>query len=671
MFRFSQCRPRRNPGLFLLLIGLLPAAALAQQTDTAVVPLGEIVAQGRRPVATTGGASALEVRLDSLRLLAAPTLDQVLRRLPLVQVRTNSRGESQFSLRGSGSDARQVAVIVDGIPLNFGWDDRADLSVLPTSAAQSLTVARGLPSLLYGPNILGGVVEIGVARGLHDAVEPGKRVDAGVDHTGAFGLGAAITRPVRAGRGGWLLRAGAGHRERDGFALPATVTEPVPAADHDLRLNTDYRHTDGFAAASYRADGGAWADASVSAFRAERGIAAELHVDNARFWRYPELWRTFGVVAGGTGARVSPFGGTGDVELSLGADMGHTQIDQYRDRSYQTVSAKESSDDRNLTLRLRADQSLAGNAELRAGLTYADIRHNELLTPGGGATYRQRLWSSALEAIAPLGARTRVAAGFAIDGADTPESADKPPLGRLSDWGARAGITTAPSARLLVHAGVSRRARFPSLRELYSGALGRFEPNPDLAPELLVAFEAGAGVTHARAQLQIVAFHHVLSDAIVRTTTSTGKFQRVNRDRQTGTGIELLGGARTGVLLWSGDLVLQRTRLQEGASGEEMEAEYQPAVIAGAGVTGPLPWQLRFDAATRYTGAQSCIAPDGSMQDIAANLRVDGEISRQWRRRGTSIEIAAGADNLTDALAYDQCGLPQPGRTLRLQLRLR
>ena len=42
-----------------------------------------------------------------------------------------------------------------------------------------------------------------------------------------------------------------------------------------------------------------------------------------------------------------------------------------------------------------------------------------------------------------------------------------------------------------LHVGMSRKVRFPSLRELYSGALGRFVPNPNLKPEVLGALEAG------------------------------------------------------------------------------------------------------------------------------------------------------------------------------------
>jgi iron complex outermembrane receptor protein len=35
------------------------------------------------------------------------------------------------------------------------------------------------------------------------------------------------------------------------------------------------------------------------------------------------------------------------------------------------------------------------------------------------------------------------------------------------------------------------------------------------------------------------------------------------------------------------------------------------------------------------------------------------------------LRAVLGLDNVTDATVYDQCGLPQPGRTLRLGLDLR
>lgn len=641
-----------------------------------VFNVGEIVVQATRPVTTTGGAAAVEVRIDSVRLKAAPTLEQLMRTLPLVQVRTNSRGEAQFSLRGSGSDARQVAVLVDGIPLSLGWDDRADLSIIPVTAAHTLTLARGLPSLLYGPNVLGGVVEIGVARGATAELNPrGARLDAGVDHVGARGVSASVTLPIDLKTGDLLVRAGAGHRDRDGVVLPGDVVEPVPGDDHDLRVNTDLRHNDAFAALRFESHAGAWAAFTAAGFDAARGIPAELHLANARYWRYPELRRGLAVISGGTGARPSPLGGRGDVELSIGLDAAHTEIDQFTSRSYQQIEAEEDSDDRNLTLRVRADQTLGARAELRTAFTYADVNHDEVLTPGTSASYRQRLWSAgselALKGVLPAG---RISLGAAYDWADTPESGDKPSLGELHEWGARAGFTTSVSDRALLHGGISRRARFPALRELYSGALGRFEPNPDLTPETLVAAEAGVTLRVGRGEVQAVAFRHALSDAIVRVSTPARKFKRVNRDNQTGTGLELIVSAALGRIGLGADATLQHTTL-EADDGSASEPEYQPDVLAGASLTAALPFELRLDTRARYVGRQSCVNPETDALDtIDAATTVDAEIGRTFRVRAgwaSRFDTTLAIDNIGDTATYDQCGLPQAGRTLRLQIRLR
>jgi outer membrane receptor protein involved in Fe transport len=38
---------------------------------------------------------------------------------------------------------------------------------------------------------------------------------------------------------------------------------------------------------------------------------------------------------------------------------------------------------------------------------------------------------------------------------------------------------------------------------------------------------------------------------------------------------------------------------------------------------------------------------------------------------GRTVDIALGAANLTDSVVLDQCGLPQPGRTFRIQFSVR
>ncbi|HEX5581846.1 MAG TPA: TonB-dependent receptor plug domain-containing protein, partial [Gemmatimonadaceae bacterium] len=158
------------------LLPLASAAAVAQvrpdsaARDSAGQRVAPVVVTGKRTPVTVGGASAVVVEVDSMRLSAAPVMEEALRALPFVLLRRNSRGESELSVRGS--DSRQAAVLVDGVPITLGWDHRADPSLVPLTGARTLTVTRGLSSLLHGPNVLGGVIEVGVTQGADTGRRP-------------------------------------------------------------------------------------------------------------------------------------------------------------------------------------------------------------------------------------------------------------------------------------------------------------------------------------------------------------------------------------------------------------------------------------------------------------------------------------------------------------------
>lgn len=650
------------------------------RVDSTPSRLPEVVVRATTPVATVGGTSVIRARVASVSLPAAPTLERVLRTLPMLHVRRNSRGEAEISARGS--DSRQVAVLVDGVPLTLAWDGRADLSVIPATAPQEIDYIRGLSSMLYGPNALGGIVELRVGQSLIQPQSSAAEVAAEVDHVGGYGTRGTVTLPFENDAGRWLLRAGASHRDTPGQSLARGVVEPLPA-DDDLRLNTDAQHVDGFLALRYHDNSGAWFSFSGSAFRAERGIAAELGVGNARFWRYPYISRTVLVGSAGTGDRALPWGGRGDLEASLGVDLGRTDIDSYTDRTYTTPNGFENADDRTLTLRLLGDQTLGSKGELRGAFTVSDIRHDESL-PAGEARYRQRLWSLGGETVWRViengrGVNwLRVSAGGAYDVGQTPESGGREPLGTLSEWGARLGATMAlRNGGTLVHGAVSRRGRFPSLRELYSGALDRFTPNPNLDPEHLVAVEAGVTSRFGNAQLQAVAFHHQLNDAVVRITLPDGRFMRVNRNRLESTGLELLASTTVGRVALGGDLTLQSVDLTDTDAGVTNRPENLPRAFGAAHLAIPLVLGVRAFAEARYTGSQFCIDPGtGVDTQLDAGTVINGELSRIWSLRSGGpgwlgrLETRLSVENAADSALYDQCGLPQPGRLLRFQVRV-
>lgn len=662
------------------LTAVLFAPLDAQQPDS-VYRVGEVVVRAARPVTTVGGSSAIEARIDSLALPPAASVEMLFRALPLLHVRTNSRGESEISARGS--ESRQVAVLVDGVPLTLAWDSRADVSVLPANGIQEITFIRGLSSMLFGPNVLGGVVEVGVGQSQFQPAHENMTFEAGLDHVGGYGSAATLALPGRSNAGEWLIRAGASLRESPGQPLADDVREPIATDDH-LRLNTDAESVNGFLALRYRTNGGAWLAFSGSSFRSERGIAAELGVENARFWRYPHISRTVGVVSGGTGDRASPFGGRGDMEFSLGYDGGRTEIDAYTSRAYTELDGFENGDDRTLTARLLADQTLGSRGDLRAAFTLSEIRHDESL-PDGDARYRQRLMSFGAEnnwRLVEGGAvlnSLRLSVGGAFDLAESPESGGREPKqGRLDQWGGRVGLTAAVNGgQTVLHGGVSQRARFASLRELYSGALNRFQPNPNLKPERLLAMEAGVTTQIGNGQLQAVGFRHQLRDAVVRITLPDRRFLRVNRNELESTGVELLASQRIGPVDLTGNLTVQSVDLTDTEANITNRPENLPEVFGTLNAQFPLLLDVNGTAEVDYIGDQFCIDPGtGNDRTLEAGTMVNLGVARTWsvRPRGASwfsrIEGRIAADNVGDVARYDQCGLPQPGRLLRFQVKL-
>ncbi|MYJ17848.1 MAG: TonB-dependent receptor [Gemmatimonadetes bacterium] len=227
---------------------------------------------------------------------------------------------------------------------------------------------------------------------------------------------------------------------------------------------------------------------------------------------------------------------------------------------------------------------------------------------------------------------------------------------------------------------VSRRTRFPSLRELYSGALGRFEPNPELRPENLQAGEVGITASVGDARLQLVGFHQRLSDGIVRarTVTTEGiRFKRVNRDDIRSTGVELLGAGTRGRLNFGGDLTLKRVRvLDSSLGGEAQRAEYEPAVSATLNLGVVAPEAVDVNGFLRYRGVQYCENVEvAGLDRLDSSTTVDLEARRIFQvgggSSGRSVAGTVGVANVTDSIVLDQCGLPQPGRTLRIQFNVR
>ena len=663
------------------LVLALPSAAQAPATrtpDSSKVKLEPVTVTGARSAGVVGGASAVVVRTEELRSSPAPLLEQALRESPFIHVRQNSRGEMELSVRGS--DSRQAAVMLDGVPLTLGWDHRADPSLIPITGTRTITIVRGLGSLLNGPNTLGGSIEVDHGT----SVANDAWVGAGVDENGAVVTTLGGERMLTSALS---VRGGFAYRKRDGFALPDDATDPT--ATDGLRTNSDQRHVDGFASANWSNASGRSLGLTVTGFDAERGVPPEEHIAGPRFWRYPYHSRYVVALSGSSGTFGTPLG-TGSVDVSAGVNAGAVKIDIYGDRTYANITGNEIGNEKNVVGRVRASHSL-GPATLRAAFTHSTIDFRESLS-GVVADYQQNLWSAGAELEIPVMSRTTLAGGFVYDKATTPEAGGRTPEQvPMDNIGWRAGVSHEVSSAFRLHASASQRSRFPALRELYSGAANRFQPNPDLKPETLLGFEGGFTTTRAVGSrgnfvAEVTGFTHNLEDAVVRITVPNPTppppsfFRRVNRDNIVSSGVEVLAGYSFGAadraVSLSADALLQNITIKDQTAGNaQRHAENNPETRGSLELGVPLPRRLRGVANARYTGTQYCLNADSGNEDtLDSNVETDLALERRFRIAGSpfqTLRALFSVDNVANATVFDQCGLVQPGRTIRIMFVLR
>jgi iron complex outermembrane receptor protein len=622
-----------------------------------------------------GSASAVTVSPDSAALgVAAATMGEMMRRLPFLYVRQNSRGESELSVRGS--ESRQAAVLFEGVPLALTWDARADVSAVPLAGVRQIDYVRGLSSLLSGPNAIGGVVTARLWEDHDPERAPARlrRAEVQADQLGGVRTSGALGGALHHSAASSLqYRVGAGWRDLQGVARPHAVDEP--GGNEPVRRNTDSRAYDAFGGLRYQHAQGRYLSGFASVTDGERGVAPELHLSAPRLWRNPEVSRRIASISAGTGALQSRFG-IGDVEAALSVNDGTTEINSFADRTYSSVTGTELGEDRTTTLRVTFDQQLGARVTLRGAFTESSIRYLETIGTDPTGRYRQRLSSMAAEVDVTAARFVTITAGLAQDAATTDEAAGLPPLGRKAGLGWRTGVTwLLPDQGVRLHASASARKRFPSLRELYSGALDRFEPNPALRPETARSAEIGASLARGRFDMQAVVFRQQIEDAVVRVTLPSDQFQRVNRDRFTSTGLEITAGMVLGMAALRGDVTLQSARIADATIVDPTlrRPEDVPAFFGSVRAMVPLAEGLEGHVRGRALGATRCTNVEtGSLEQQGGAQTLDLGVERRWSASRGLGAVMAGlqVENVLDRALYDKCGLPQAGRTLRFVFRI-
>jgi len=602
--------------------------------------------------------------------------------IPAAHVQTNSRGQTLLYVRGAGD--RQIGQFFDGALLNVPWDNRVDVGLLPTSVVEDVTVAKGVPPVRYGANVLGAAVNV-QSRTLD---RPGRRTEVRVQGGTARHRHAAVTHLGRTDA--WTYTAAVEVTNTGDQPLPEDAAVPFSQPTADRRVNTDQQRLSGFARGTRQFDSGAEVSLTALHVDAEQGIAPESHVDpsvsRVRYWRYP-LWQKTMLIGGAQ----LPVGDGASLRASAWGNWFGQDIDQYRSVDYEALQERQSDRDRTAGARVVGTTPLPAG-QLTLSLNALTTRHRQanVLYDSSGAgpdsttSFRQHLYSVGAEYDVDLTRRVSANVGASLDGTATPETGPFPSPGPLRSPSVTAGLRVDLGRGAAVRASGGRKGRFPTMRERFGVALGKFVPNPGLKPVSAWMTDGGVEPQRENVQGSVIAFYNRVRGAIDQRTIQTGpdagKEQRVNLDGSRVWGVEASGTwtpSRAWTLRGHGTWMRPRSVRSGDETMRTARLDEKPALLGTGTATYETSFGLRLTGQASATGGTYARTnantftrlPDALVLDARAALSLD--VFAPDASSSFGGEVFLRVDNLTDEARYLQLGLPGPGRQVRAGVTLR
>jgi outer membrane cobalamin receptor len=597
------------------------------------------VSAGSAPAAG-GTLSRAEIEASGARTAA-----EAVERLPGVVVRgTGPTGAKTVSIRGSAGN--EVLVLLDGVALNDPVSGEADLAAVPAGAIERVTVLPGARTARYGPRALAGVVLIETR-----AAEARQSAELSAGTLGEWSARGETGASL--GRGAWSLGGGV-RRIGGAFDYRRDVNDPTVVR----RANDDLREWSAFGAvASPLAGGelrlrGGW-DAL------DRGLPGTGHTpsldarEELGRGRGSATWRRTGTRSS-TSALLS--GATQRVRFSDPAPpFGLPYDDTTRVRTAE--------------LRLEGDRTLTGTALVR--------------TVGAGVQAGvQHVDAGALSDLAPRTRRDMGAFAHALGGTTVARLPVSLSAAARVD---RDGVTgrwfvsrslSAGTALGPVRVELANRSSFspPSLGDQFFREGVGVVPNPDLRPErvpdeweLSASAEGRAGA--AELTLSAAAYTGGVKGMIVWLPDFTFRWspRNVDVDRR-GAEARLQAAFPAARLRLSGAWSAARITYVQDGHDSGIQVAYRPE---HSGLFGAewAPGAWRAGVAARYTGSR--YPAPAKVNALPGFWSAEAGLSREWRIGGWAAVIAIDVDRLFGERQSLIAGYPEPGRRVRMDLRLR
>lgn len=633
----------------------------AAARDTLLVPppytLGEIVVLATRN-AVTRSATVHEMDAGRIADLAIRSPKHALQKLPGVHFSGNVRGENSFQLRGFHQ--RQVSVFLDGVPVSLPFDGLVDVAQFVGTDLDRVRVSHGFSSLLHGANSLGGAVSLFTRP---PATEPSvtARVE-GSDHGRLFGstVVSGGTEKVRMSGSFALERA-------ESFTLPEAFA-PTPNQPDNKRDNSAYQRRRAGLRAQYLPGDAHQIGLHLSITDNWFHVPPNTLSSRPRYWRFP-LWRRSLV---SVNTHHSP-----DPSIRLRTSWYH---DRYRnllrsfdDATYTTQQRGYAFDsqyrDHSYGVNLFPTLTVLPFGATDGAISFRRDVHRQSTDAEPLERYVTEMVTIALEQDVDLGTALSMMLGANMNRlrpASTP--VHEAPAGSLTQLNAQWAIQYQHREALSSHLALSRKSRFPTMKELYSSRLGDHLANPLLRSESAVHLEAGFDLVTTGWRGNVTLFHSALRHLITEVVVDGGLRQMQNASRARMQGVELGAEAQVGGIASVAANYSYLHAANRSPDRDSRHLSYRPAHRFNGVASLRLHERLKVTGTANRTGSQYYQHPDTGNWERLKNITWIQ--LRSEYRPGGNVTIYASMDNVLDGAYSSQFGVPLPGRELSVGLRL-
>lgn len=374
----------------------------------------------------------------------------------------SSGSKNEFRLKIRGFSGQRIVLLYDGIPIYEPYGNSFDLKTLPAENIESLKVVKGASSVLYGPNALGGVVNIITKR----PQPPSFSLKGLYDSNGGYAFstsGSLRWKDV-------LFSLFADYDESDGFKWNSN--------GKNIQMeNSDYNRWNAVGKVYFYPGDKHEILLEVAHYASQYGIPSAQEFSSPRIWRFNQ-WNRTQINLGGTFSLFA----TSTLKFRSYYVRHDNILDAYTDSSFSTLQWESSYANSSYGVFLLGTMPYLSGDELKFSVNFRDDRvriQDDIGTEWSDFTHQTI--SLGAENHLNIGQMWKLVGGLSLDYLKKLTGENKTSLNPI------AGIKFNPSDFFDLHLTLSKKSRFPPMKYLYSTSYG----NPDLRDERATSYELG------------------------------------------------------------------------------------------------------------------------------------------------------------------------------------